>query len=256
MLKPGEITVHSIICNEPFVYYSIKSVYNYVDKILLYDTGSYDQFTLSDIHVLLNEDKDCKIIFKQIEIDVCEADVDYEHLDEILKKNKDKKGKGAARQQQIDDTETEFFMVLDGDEIYYDESIKKIRLEIVPNFSKEKICGFTPLTWYANINQVFSCRCKYTGRLFRTDAVSIVNRVPDEMHINKCTGKMINRNDPESFIMDIRPFAHFSSYVKPWRRSLRNFKKYETNDLPEVMKLSPFYMYRYQMYLDLKGESE
>jgi len=58
IIKPRKrLTIHSVIKNEPFIYYSIKSIYNYADEILLYDTGSDDKYTLNDIDRLLEEDK-------------------------------------------------------------------------------------------------------------------------------------------------------------------------------------------------------
>jgi hypothetical protein len=68
-----ELTVHCMVRNEPFVYYAVKSVYDYVGKILLYDTGSYDEHTLEDIELLLSEDVDNKIIFEYVPIEVDET---------------------------------------------------------------------------------------------------------------------------------------------------------------------------------------
>ena len=254
MKNKGKLTVHSIVCNEPYVYYAIKSVYPYVDKILLYDTGSYDRYTLSDIETLLKEDLEHKIVFKQVSIDVLEADVDYEKIEEEFKRFKGKKGKGSARQLQIDDTDTDFFMVVDGDEIYYRSAMEKIRDIVIPTFPSNMICGFAPLIWYSDITERVFHRPWHMGRIFRTNAISILNHPPDEMHVNKYTGELIKSCDNTSFKMDIKPFIHYSDYVKPWRRSLRDFKMKMTSyhDLPEVMLENTLYWKRFIMEKDFK----
>ena len=62
------LTIQSVVKNEPFIWYAIKAVYDYCDKILLYDTGSTDKHTLNDIQKLLKEDKKNKNIFREIPI--------------------------------------------------------------------------------------------------------------------------------------------------------------------------------------------
>ena len=64
-MKKFDLTIHSVVKNEPFFYYAIKAVYNYCDKILIYDTGSTDH-TLADIQQLIQEDVGRKITFRQI----------------------------------------------------------------------------------------------------------------------------------------------------------------------------------------------
>ena len=129
-MKKG-ITVHSVVRDEPMIYYSIKSVYDYVDKILIYDTGSVDN-TISDIKQLIKEDVDNKIVFKEIPIEFDEHKWTTTNLREFMRKNKGKKGVGHIRQVQIDDTETEYFLVLDGDEVHTKDGIEFIKNKIIP----------------------------------------------------------------------------------------------------------------------------
>ena len=56
------ITIHSIVKNEPFIYYAIKSVYPYVDKILLYDTGSNEVNIIRKMTEIENESLDFALI--------------------------------------------------------------------------------------------------------------------------------------------------------------------------------------------------
>lgn len=89
------ITGHMIVKNEDrFIWYAISSVLPYVDKFLIYDTGSTD-----DTAKIIKGFKSKKIIFKQILVD---------DVSEIAK----------LRDNQIKETETDWFWIVDGDEIY------------------------------------------------------------------------------------------------------------------------------------------
>lgn len=114
MEKTG-ITVHCIVCNEDhFIWFALKSVLPYADKIIVFDTGSTDR-TVAAIAAI----SDKKIIFTE---------------------------KGAAsreklpllRQEMITQTVTPFFLILDGDEIWPEASIEKM-VDATKNLPKEKI---------------------------------------------------------------------------------------------------------------------
>jgi glycosyltransferase involved in cell wall biosynthesis len=94
------ITVHTIVKNEErWVWYAIMSVKDYVDKVLIYDTGSDDR-TVEIIKTI----NDKKIIFEQ------KGKVDADGLTKL-------------RQEQLDKTKTDWFLLVDGDEIWPDETI-------------------------------------------------------------------------------------------------------------------------------------
>lgn len=89
------ITVHMMVKNEDrFIWYAINSILPYVDKILITDTGSGDR-TLEIIQTI----KSNKVTVNSVKIN---------HIEEISK----------IRNDQITETETDWFWVVDGDEIY------------------------------------------------------------------------------------------------------------------------------------------
>ena len=77
------------------------SVINYVDKIIIYDTGSDDK-TIDIINKINNK----KIILREIKTDKFYED--------------------KLRQQMLNETTSDWFIVLDADEIWWDDSIKLI----------------------------------------------------------------------------------------------------------------------------------
>lgn len=97
-----KITAHVLLKNEEnFVWYSIMSVINYVDKIIIYDTGSDDK-TIE----IINKIKSSKIILNKINPSSFHEDV--------------------IRQQMLNETNSDWFIIVDADEIWWDDSIKLV----------------------------------------------------------------------------------------------------------------------------------
>lgn len=84
------------------------SIINYVDKMIIFDTGSKDK-TKDTILSIVNskEEYKNKIIFED-------------------KGFSDRRRLALLRQEMIDRTYTDYFLVLDGDEIWWDASIKEL----------------------------------------------------------------------------------------------------------------------------------
>ncbi len=98
-----KITVHMIVKNEDrFIWYAIKSVLDYIDKLLIFDTGSKD----NTVEIIKNINSP-KIDFEQ------KGNVNSKKLVEL-------------RQEQIEKTKTDWIWIVDGDEIYPDVTIKEI----------------------------------------------------------------------------------------------------------------------------------
>lgn len=108
-----KITAHAIVKNEVrFVWYSIMSIINFVDKILIYDTASTDG-TKEILKLIKNKHKD-KVILKFID------EVTVDSYSSVI-------------QQMLDETKTDWIFVIDADEIWWEDSIKKVYNEIQRN---------------------------------------------------------------------------------------------------------------------------
>lgn len=105
-----EVWAHTMVKNEArWLWYSVNSVINHVDKLLLFDTGSTDGTI--EIEKELIKKYPNKIIYKQV----------FQNTpDEFT----------VIRQQMLDLTKSDWFLMLDGDEIWWGDSIKKV-IEII-----------------------------------------------------------------------------------------------------------------------------
>lgn len=103
------ITAHVLVKNEDkYLWFAIMSVIDYMDKMIIFDTGSEDN-TIRIVKGIMasNPEYNEKIHFEE-------------------KGNADKKRIGKLRQEMIDITDTDYFFLLDGDEIWWGDSIREL----------------------------------------------------------------------------------------------------------------------------------
>ena len=111
------ITAHCLVKNEArFIWYSVMSVIKHVDNVLLYDTGSTDG-TQDIIREIKKADKENKVLFKEY------GTVTPQTFPLV-------------RQEMLEKTQTDWFIVVDGDEIWWEDSIRRVVLEIKSNGDK------------------------------------------------------------------------------------------------------------------------
>jgi glycosyltransferase involved in cell wall biosynthesis len=106
------ITAHCLVKNEDrFIEYAVKSVIDFVDQVLIFDTGSTDGTV--NIIKQLQLSYPSKIIFEE-------------------KGECDKKQHTQLRQEMIEKTSTDWFMIVDGDEVWTDRAMQEA-LAVVRN---------------------------------------------------------------------------------------------------------------------------
>lgn len=102
-MKKISITALCLIKNEEnWVWYAIKSVIDYFDKIIVFDTGSTDNTVK-----IIKSIKSPKIVLEE-------------------KGEVDRAGVTAMRQEMLDRTDSEWFLILDGDDIWPKAAIKEL----------------------------------------------------------------------------------------------------------------------------------
>lgn len=241
-MNKEDITIHCVCKNEPFIYYAIKSVYDYCKTILLYDTGSNDKYTLQDIKTLLDEDIENKIIYTQDLIEYDESAWTANNYNGFMREHRDKRGVPAVRQRQVEDTNTKYFMVVDGDEVHYRETMENI---LDYELDEKIIMAQIPLIWFYDLKTLFNVYSP-TGRIFKTNKVEIRKTFGD-IYIQKESKRALRPNIEEVTQLNfLKPYAHFETYVKPHRRKNSAKKTYPfTGTLPEVMLENDYYIKRF-----------
>lgn len=162
----AKLTAHTIVKNEEqWVWYAIMSVIQFVDKLIIFDTGSTDN-TPKILKYLKNTYPD-KITLKLLD-------------------NFPEKDIGILRQQQIEMTETEWIMILDGDEIWDKKNISSI-LKLTSKHSKHSLFAVKFLNFVFNTKfcQTFSDSSYNIGNI--TGAITIKFMNLGQLNI-KCGG--------------------------------------------------------------------
>ena len=100
------IWAHTLVKNEAnWIWYAVTSIVGHVDRILLWDTGSTDGGL--EIEKKLEKEFPEKIALRQRK---------QETAEEFTR----------VRQEMLDETKSDWFIILDGDEIWFEDSIKKV----------------------------------------------------------------------------------------------------------------------------------
>lgn len=135
-----KIWAHTIVQNEErYVWYSITSVIQYVDKILVWDTGSTDK-TVPIIKEVIKRWPN-KISFKEV------GPVTPDKFTSI-------------RQQMLKETKSDWFFILDGDEVWWEDEIKKVLRVINDKNNYESI-----VSEYVNlVGDIFHYQDKSAGK--------------------------------------------------------------------------------------------
>lgn len=119
MNHKSTIWAHTLFKNEErWLWYSVTSIINYVDKVLLWDTGSTDNSWKIA--------QELKLKYKN--------KIDLKQYGEVTVETFYK-----ARQAMLNETDSDWFIVVDGDEIWWEDSISKVITSITSNKS---ITGF------------------------------------------------------------------------------------------------------------------
>ena len=100
-----KIWAHTLVKNEErYLWFAVESVIYYVDKLLLWDTGSTDS-TVQIIKLLKKKHAD---------------KIDTQFLGEVTPEEFT-----AVRQEMLKATKSDWVIIVDGDEVWWDEEIKK-----------------------------------------------------------------------------------------------------------------------------------
>lgn len=208
------ITAHCIVKNEEnFVGYAIRSVVDFVDRVLVYDTGSTDK-TVAIIAGLAKEYPD-KISFEE-------------------KGPVDKVRHTQLRQEMLDRTTTDWFMILDGDEVWTKRGIEE-SLGIIKKAQQNVACIICP--YYLCVGDIYhhSIRGEYVydgekmhalARIFKKNVDTRWNPGPygEGDYIRDDEGNVIRKG---AYIFVKNKYWHASALVRSSKDSEVNLGRHK-----------------------------
>lgn len=191
----------TLVKNEDrYLWFAVSSVINYLDKVLIWDTGSTDQ-TVKVIKELQKKYPN-KIEFREY------GEVDEERFTK-------------ARQEMLDLTKSDWFLVLDGDEVWWEASIKKI-WEVIGKSGDKYNLIFNPTINL--IGDIYHFQEEAAGQYEILDKkghynVRAINRKIEGLHVKRPYGEegyynkeeiLIQKTDLERILFVDAPYMHFT----------------------------------------------
>ncbi len=216
-----KIWANTIVQNEEnFVWFALMSVINYVDKILVWDSGSTDK-TVEIIKTINSE----KIMFKEV------GEVDPEEFTKM-------------RQKMLLESDCDWILILDGDEIWWEESIKKLVREIKnkQSFSTNKNTEGIVVPMKVPVGDIYHIQEEEAGKykiLGKTGHFSLkaFNKNIPGLHADwpygkegffDGEGKLIQEREKIVFVD--APFLHVTHLKRSNSKRIYNKFKYELGD--------------------------
>jgi len=204
------IWAHTLVKNEEkYLWYAVSSVIDYVDKLLLWDTGSTDGSSM--IAKRLKEKFPERIDFKQVTLRGAE---------EFPK----------VRRAMLEATDADWFIVVDGDEVWWEDSIKKVvRLISTRGSNIESIVVpmIYPVGDIFHRQEEAAGKYQIAGRKGHLNLRAVNRKIPGLSSSNPHgtwgwtdkEGKMIQDRDPRKIVFVDAPYLHFSLLPRAGERS-------------------------------------
>lgn len=219
--------------NEPTVPFAILSIINYIDKIIVIDTGSTDE-TYQELRVVQKMYPQ-KIILEQRFLEdgqnwsVSGGQVHTTGISESTSI-----ALGDIRREMLERSNSEWVITLDSDEIYEESLIRCVR-NYINKDCYGNIAMFLPfMDLIRNIKQIRHLH--WMGRVYRKNMVDIRGNFPYEQHHNKLTGECLEywSNDVKKVEFSEGLIFHFESLVKVGRKEDRVIEQ-NNRPLPSII---------------------
>lgn len=209
-----KITAHTLVKNEArFIWYSVMSVIKYVDRVMIWDTGSSDG-TIGIVNEIAktSEAKDKEIFdFRRVDIEEFEESI--------------------IRQQMLNKTTADWFIVVDADEIWWDDSIKMLAEAIRTKgerFESVVVPTINLLGDVYHYQEASAGRYHLAGRVGHYSLRAVKRDIPGLASKGEHgtwgwvdeEGKMIQERDPSKTLYLEAPYLHATFLKRAGKRGL------------------------------------
>lgn len=213
-----KIFANTIVNNEEnFIWFALMSVVDYVDKVLIWDTGSTDKTV--EIIKEVAKIKGNKIEFKEVGM-----------VDEFQFTK--------ARQDMLDQSDCDWILILDGDEVWWEKSIKKL---VTTMKKKGNTLDAIVVPFYNLVGDIYHYQDESAGRyklLGKTGNLTIkaLSRKIPGLHVEKpyglegffdSGGRTVQQRDSERILLLDASFLHLTHIKRSSKRQKYNKIKYE-----------------------------
>ncbi len=217
-----KIWVHTLVKNEErYLWFAVESVVDYVDRILLWDTGSTDK-TKNIIRLLQKKHPE---------------KIDTSFLGEVNPEEFT-----LVRQKMLKQTQSDWFVIVDGDEVWWDDGIKE-----VTNFVRQRGNDYESIVnhYFNIVGDIFHHQEEEAG-MYKIDGIKghinirFVNRKIPGLCFAKPHGQqglydengilIQEREKTKRYHFDKRMYLHFTNVIrssnlkKDWSVPKRNKK--------------------------------
>lgn len=231
--------MNTIVNNEEnFIWFALMSVVDFVDKILVWDTGSTDK-TVKVIEEVKKIKKD-KISFREV------GPVNEHEFTKM-------------RERMLEQSKCDWFLILDGDEIWWKKSIKKVILEI--NKSGDKMDGIfvpmlVPVGDIYHLQEEKAGMYRIKGKKGHISLKAINRRIPG-LHVDwpygkegffDGSGKLVQKREKIVFLDT--PFLHATHLRRSNSKRIYQKFKYELgNKVPDSFKFPEVFYEEYPSFI-------
>lgn len=206
------VTAHCLIKNEArYLWFAVMSVIEHVDQVLLWDTGSTD--ITPDI---------IKEIFKHPK---ARGKVDFSQKGEV-----DPASFTNIRNEMLRHTDTDWFMILDGDEVWWEDSIKQL-VDAIRTKGDKYDTLVSP--YYSMVGDIYHYQSQSSGRYQIDDYsghinIRAINRKLSGLYFAKPhgqqglylgDGRLIQDGPREKRLFINAPYLHFTNVLRSLDRS-------------------------------------
>ncbi|MFZ5932853.1 MAG: hypothetical protein ACOYT7_02135 [Patescibacteria group bacterium] len=234
-----KITAHILTKNEArFIWYSVMSVIKYVDRVRLWDTGSTDG-TLEIIEeIAKTREAKAKEVFQVKKLSLekfregeLRGQMLGEDVDSISEEAPAELAFSLARQKMLEATSAPWFIVVDADEIWWEESIKKLTdtiRERADELESIVVPTINPVGDVFHYQEREAGRYYLAGRVGHLNLRAVNRAVPGLASRGRhgtwgwvdSEGKMIQDRDPKKILYLDTPYLHATHLKRAGKEGL------------------------------------